>query len=55
MVLSKTDRIGIRCTESTRTRFSEVCGYFPTSEAALVYMMSRFDPEVYKRGRGNLL
>lgn len=55
MVLAKTDRIGIRCKESTRTRFKEVCGHFPTAEAALIYMMSRFDPEACKMGRGNLL
>ncbi len=51
----KMDRVTIRCRTATRDEFKRVCGYFPDSEAALRYLMSRFDPEVYKRGRGELL
>jgi len=51
----KDDRVVIRCKSSTRKDFKVVCGYFKDSEAALTYLISQFDPNVLRKGKGDLL
>jgi hypothetical protein len=53
--LDKSERVAIRCRATTKKEFKRICGYFKDSEAALVYLMNNFDPDVLRLGKGDLL